>query len=370
VVNCPNNPTSYSTRVAGVGVCVYNCPNGTFSSEVSISCVATCPTSPVVYYTYPPTNACVKECIFPYYADLSLRACVDSCKVGFYGNLTLKSCQPCQIECVTCVGYLVCTSCIAGFYLFKFTCVVTCPTYPVLYYASKQTGVCNLICQSPFFGQPATGLCQLTCAALEYPNTVTRLCTPCPIGCRLCNAIGCSSCLTGFTFLRSALACNQNCNATHRFYFNNSCFAVCPSGSYLTYDLVHCSACSAPCATCIGTAGNCTSCIGSYFYLGKCLDACPNNFYIDDRLNCVACSANPQRCTLPPLTYRITTFTANYRLQAFCVFSRPVNLTMAQFTSIVQIRLNGQPLKSNQFTPSVHNSTTFLVRFSSDVSLN
>jgi hypothetical protein len=80
--------------------------------------VATCPTAPRIYYTYPPTNACVKECLYPFYADLALQACVDSCKVGFYGNKTLKSCQSCQVECVTCTGYLVCTSCIAGFYLY------------------------------------------------------------------------------------------------------------------------------------------------------------------------------------------------------------------------------------------------------------
>lgn len=32
VINCPINPASYSTIVNGVGVCVYNCPNGTYSS--------------------------------------------------------------------------------------------------------------------------------------------------------------------------------------------------------------------------------------------------------------------------------------------------------------------------------------------------
>lgn len=32
VVNCPLNPTSYSVLQAGFGVCVYNCPNGTYSS--------------------------------------------------------------------------------------------------------------------------------------------------------------------------------------------------------------------------------------------------------------------------------------------------------------------------------------------------
>lgn len=295
---------------------------------------------------------------------------MDSCKVGFYGNKTLKSCQACQVECVTCTGYLVCTSCISGFYLYDITCVVSCPSYPVLYYANKQSGICNTSCSFPFFGEPSIGVCVPVCAALSYPNNITRVCTACPIGCQICNAIGCSSCLTGFTFLPSAKACNQNCNRTAKFYFNDTCWTVCPAGSYLSYDLVHCSACSRPCATCVGAAGNCTSCIGSYFYLGQCKDACPTNFYIDERKNCVACSANPQRCALPPLTYKITTFMAKFRVNSYVVFSRPVTLTKEEFLATVQIKLNGAPIKASQFTSSVFNSTTYLVVFSSDISLN
>jgi len=39
VINCPINPASYSIILNNVGVCVYNCPDGTYSSEVTISCV-------------------------------------------------------------------------------------------------------------------------------------------------------------------------------------------------------------------------------------------------------------------------------------------------------------------------------------------
>lgn len=370
VINCPINPASYSAIIGGVGVCVYNCPGGSFSSEVSISCVTKCPQSPVVYYSYSPTNACVKECTFPYYADTALQACTQNCKVGFYGNKTLKSCQPCQVQCVTCSGYLVCTSCISGFYLYQTVCVVSCPTYPILYYAHKLSGVCYDACPVPYFGDPSTGTCQLTCAALQYPNTVTRTCTACPTGCVLCNSIGCSSCTTGYTFLPSALACNKNCNATAKYYFNSLCYTTCPAGSYLSYDLVHCLGCSAPCATCIGAAGNCTSCIGSYYYLGQCLNACPTNFYIDSNLNCVACSLNPQKCTLPPLTYTVTPFTANFQLQAYVVFNRAVTMTIDQFKATVQITANKATISSSQYTASIFNSTTYLVVFSKSLSLN
>lgn len=59
-------------------------------------------------------------------------------------------------------------------------------------------------------------------------------------------------------------------------------------------------------------------------------------------------------------------------MQAYCIFNRPVNLTLAEFTSKVKINYKGVPLKSNQFTATVHNSTTFLVKFVDEngVSLN
>jgi hypothetical protein len=36
----------------------------------------------------------------------------------------------------------------------------------------------------------------------------------------------------------------------------------------------------------------------------------------------------------------------------------------------VQIRLNNAPIKRDRFTPTVHNSTTYLVAFAKDISLN
>ena len=155
----------------------------------------------------------------------------------------------------------------------------------------------------------------------------------------------------------------KNCNATAKYYFNKTCFRACPAGSYLSYDLVNCLACSSPCATCVGTAGNCTSCIGSYYYLGKCLSACPDNFFVDPALSCQPCSSNPAKCTLPPLNYTIYPFTKNYKLNAYCVFNRAVNISVSVFTSTVQINYAGKPVKSSQYNASVFNSTTFLVIF-------
>jgi hypothetical protein len=57
-------------------------------------------------------------------------------------------------------------------------------------------------------------------------------------------------------------------------------------------------------------------------------------------------------------------------MRAFVVFNRAVNLTLSQFASTVQISYDGQSLKTSQFTASIYNQTTFLVIFSSDISLN
>lgn len=169
----------------------------------------------------------------------------------------------------------------------------------------------------------------MTCPSLTYPSNITRICTPCPAGCRTCDASGCYTCFSNYTFLFSALSCNKNCNHTAKYYFNSTCFTRCPAGSYLSYDLVTCLACSSPCATCVGTSGNCTSCIGSYYYLGKCLNACPEKFFIDSNLNCQPCSSNPNKCILPPLNYTVYPFTKDYKLNAYVVFNRPVNLSIA-----------------------------------------
>lgn len=200
------------------------------------------------------------------------------------------------MQCVTCTGYLVCTSCISGFYLYQTSCVVSCPSYPTMYFAHKASGVCFLTCPAPYYGETSTKICQLTCPALTYPSSSTRICTACPTGCRTCDAVGCYTCFEEYTWLQSTLTCNKHCNSTDFYYYLTVCYSSCPAGSYLTYDLVTCLSCSAPCKTCNGAAANCTSCISSYYYLGECLAACPANHYVDSSLQCQACSTNPTKC--------------------------------------------------------------------------
>lgn len=144
----------------------------------------------------------------------------------------------------------------------------------------------------------------------------------------------------------------------------------CPDGSFLSSDLVHCTACSKECAICLGAAANCTKCADKFFFEGACLDACPSNYFVNADLSCIACTAVPLMCTLPPLTYKITPFTQNYKQKAYVVFSRSVDMTLDEFISSVQIYMNGVVVKPSQFSATIFNSTTYLVVFTQMSSLN
>ena len=93
-------------------------------------------------------------------------------------------------------------------------------------------------------------------------------------------------------------------------------------------DLVTCLKCNDECATCSNFANNCTKCSKKFFYLSECIDACPEDFYVNDDMACIACSDNPDACVLEPLKYTIHPFTENYKLHAYVVFNREVDMTL------------------------------------------
>jgi hypothetical protein len=184
------------------------------------------------------------------------------------------------------------------------------------------------------------------------------------LGCTTCTSnTSCQTCNTGYLYVAAFSNCSQICNATNIYYFNGQCLTSCINGTYLLSDMVTCQSCSAECATCSGIGTNCTKCANNFLYNSRCVDACPTNFYVD--INQI-CSSNPSACALPPLTYTINSFTLNYQLNAYVIFNRPVTMTISQFKQYVQIKRNGQPVKTNDFTASVYNSTTYLITFTTD----
>jgi hypothetical protein len=52
-----------------------------------------------------------------------------------------------------------CLTCADNFYSFGFECVVTCPTYPVLYFSHIQSASCFAICPAPYFGEKSSQQC-------------------------------------------------------------------------------------------------------------------------------------------------------------------------------------------------------------------
>ena len=80
--------------------------------------------------------------------------------------------------------------------------------------------------------------------------------------------------------------CYQDCNTTHRYSYNASCYNICPNGTYVTYTGVTCGPCSPICHTCSGSATFCVSCSATYFYNNSCLTMCPSGFYGSVSLLC------------------------------------------------------------------------------------
>jgi len=206
---------------------------------------------------------------------------------------------------------------------------------------------------------------------LYYGNLGTRVCTHCPTGCLTCDALGCYSCLPDYTYVVNSSSCSIQCSSNSIYFFGGNCYESCPDGSYLNLiDLVTCLACSSECATCSLTAANCTKCAYKFFYNYQCVDACPSGFFVDNNLACISCLVFPDKCILSPLNYTISPFTKNYQLHAYVVFNRVVNLTIAQFQQIVQIKYNGQIVKPNSFTTQFYNKTTYWITFKNSTSLN
>jgi len=180
----------------------------------------------------------------------------------------------------------------------------------------------------------------------------------------------CSSCSSGYVFVSSYNSCSKVCNATNIFYVNGNCSTSCPDGTFLLSDLVTCQKCSTTCATCSVTGNNCTKCASKFWYNYNCVDQCPSRFYVNVNNSCIPCQTNPTACVLPPLNFTLQTFTQDYQLYGYVIFNRAVNLTKDQFKKIAIFSTTKRPIYSSQYTVSVYNSTTFLLRFLNSVSLN
>ena len=174
-----------------------------------------------------------------------------------------------------CTDPQSCLKCAPGYNLFNGLCDISCqPNNGIITYSDPQ-GICVRICPFSWFGDNSSYACTKTCPLRQFGSPDTQLCENCPETCAQCSSMtNCSACEPGATLASDAM-CYRDCNTTHKFYWNNTCFTICPDGTFLTYTNVHCAACSANCKTCSQNATNCLTCSGKYFYNSSCLTKCP-----------------------------------------------------------------------------------------------
>lgn len=99
------------------------------------------------------------------------------------------------------------------------------------------------------------------CPKQTYQNSATNVCDICTEGCKVCDAVGCTTCFTGFMFNPLDLRCYKNC----------------PDGTFNDYVEQLCQECSPTCASCSALGdNNCLSCTGLLgLFQGQCLEKCP-----------------------------------------------------------------------------------------------
>ena len=88
-------------------------------------------------------------------------------------------------------------------------------------------------------------------------------------------------------------------------------------------------------------------CAYKFYYLGECVDECPDDYFVNEELACTPCSEYPDKCILEPLSYTVHPFVEDYKLHAYVIFNRVVDLSITEFVEIVQIQYNGQTVKAS-----------------------
>lgn len=367
VQDCPASPSLFAD--SSTLVCVFQCPGGFFADPTTHTCVQSCPLDPR-YYRYSPLRICTQLCPFPYGKQDSSGNCVTECANGMYLNITQNKCVVCHVQCTTCNALLACTSCVAGFFLSLGSCSVRCSANPPLY-ADSVSQSCVAACTQGYFGLDSSRACVTACPVQFYGDAALGRCVACPAGCVTCGGSNCFTCETNYVHSAQTLTCKRTCSATRTFYYQEGCYAACPAGSYLLPDEVNCQTCAQACVTCRTLASNCTLCLNAFLYNGRCVTLCPSDHFSSQGV-CLACTANPQACLLPPLTYTVTPFFQNYQLYAYLVFNREVFIQAENIRDIVEVRLTG--ISQADFTYSIerHNSTSYRLQIitTSNVNLN
>ena len=183
------------------------CPTNYSVDTVSLSCVHSCDSIPVVQYFNPLNGSCVSACPVNYFADIATLSCVLNCTASprYYSYLPTR------------------------------TCLLVCPTN---YYGDNSTGQCVISCPQTTlqYADPSTNLCVDSCPdipdyfGLEHSNQTRSCVATCPVGLladpitRTCLLL-CNITLGYYGELTSPVRrCVLHCNAN---WFKNNDTAMC-----------------------------------------------------------------------------------------------------------------------------------------------
>jgi len=299
VDNCTVCSGSYSLYTwVNAGSCLTACPNTTISiTNVCMNCTSPCSTCSNVL-----TNC--TSCLTGYlYAVSSGNQCATVCPNGTYSSVTSSSCLSCTSPCLTCLGTATnCTSCSTG-YLYNQACLSSCPSNTMANSVQLTCDTCVspcLTCQnqtqnctsciSNYYYYSATNRCYLACptnVSIAGTGTSSFICVQCTSPCATCSIslTNCTSC------------------ASNLLYFNFSCVDSCTNGYYANAGI--CSPCSNNCATCANQSSYCLSCSASYkFYQNTCITTCPVAYSIIVNGTCTGCSSGCLNCSAADYCYQ------------------------------------------------------------------
>jgi hypothetical protein len=274
---CVTTCTSPNWGINSTRSCLSTCANSnefgdTTNYRICSPCHSTCATCSgtatncltCISPRYKSGSLCVIACPSPTFGNNNTRQCASSCSnTNEYGDLSdNRICKTCNSNCLTCITTSTqCLSCASPMFLSSSTCVTACP--------------------SPTVGNNGTRSCAASCTnPNEYADiSDNRICKTCDGTCATCSGTA-TSCL--------------KCSSP-RFLSDSSCVIACPdptvgnngtracaascTNSNEYPDLSNnriCKTCTAICATCSISAGNCLSCnTGKYLNSNTCLTACP-----------------------------------------------------------------------------------------------
>lgn len=263
------------------------------------------------YYIQPAPNSdqCATTCPSGYFLDTTVPGCVKcagTC-LSCVGPNPVDCTSGCPAECSTCLSYISCTSCAAGFYLSGNQCVAECPPSNI-------------------------------------PNPVTRKCMSCPNNCQTCGQNGCAQ-----------------CTSSH-YLFNNTCYIACPAFTYESTvpgsGNLTCGVCHSTCLTCKGpTDKNCTLCQSGYFFFNnECLLECPSGTY-ETKITMHGNMELPICALKVPLTLTIK-LTSDPR-QVQLLFSDSVgDAYLEYFLNVLQVTLGNALLDSSLYAFQITSNST------------